>query len=637
MDSLLDSKKVDISALVKKGCFPANSAEEIKELFDRYTENLTSKLIKKGYLISENYFEELAGQLHVPYVDTEKLTQNRNLAAAFPHRVLKRNNAFPVFIDKEKITMATSDPFSHRLVSDISEVFPDHDIEIGVANPEDISAELHRIYKLTHTGQARTELLFRKPRESCFRVLTQSQRFFLFAAVILFIGYHIVNFPAALIVTFGVINLVYVIANATKMYATVKSSAGTNQIKVTDEEVAAIKDEELPNYTIIVPAYQEAETLPVLLENLQNIDYPREKLDIKIVLEEGDMETLEVAKRLNLHKGLKDGPKKAACLWEYEILIAPRSTIRTKPRVLNYGLKKARGDFCVVYDVEDRPEPDQLKKAICAFKKLPEDYVCLQSRLGYFNIYDNLLTRWFTLEYVSWFDYYLPGLQSVKCPIPLGGTSNHFKIDALIKLGAWDPYNVTEDADLGVRIFREGKKTGMLNTHTYEEANNELWNWIRQRSRWLKGFILTYFVHMRNPFKLLKQLGLKSFLMFQIAFGGNFMVPLLNPILWVTMIAWLLVPQYVPQLIGGKVMWWICFGNLAVGNLFYIGIHFISAFKANKKSLAIFALFMPIYWILLSVGAYRGLYQVFTKPFLWEKTNHGLAKEYHNGNNNKED
>lgn len=484
------------------------------------------------------------------------------------------------------------------------------------------------MYRTVHTREAQTELIFRKPKDSCSQILSHAQAMFLLLALVLFVVYHVLDYPSAFIVTFGVINILYAAANVTKMYATMKSTAGINQVNVTDEEVAALKDEDLPDYTIIVPAYQEKESLPILIENLQNLDYPREKLDIKIVLEEGDHETIEVARKLNLQKSLKDSPNKASSLWEYEVLIAPKSSIRTKPRVLNYGLKKAKGDMCVVYDVEDRPEPDQLKKAVAAFRRLPDEYVCLQSRLGYFNSGDNLLTRWFTLEYVSWFDFYLPGLQSVKCPIPLGGTSNHFKTDALLQLGAWDPYNVTEDADLGVRIFRGGMKTSMFNTHTHEEANNEVWNWIRQRSRWLKGFILTYLVHMRSPVKLFKELGPKSFLMFQLAFCGNFMVPLLNPVLWVTFIAWLVVPQFVPQLIQSRALWWICFGNLVVGNIFYIGIHFVSAFKTNRKNLAVFSLLMSLYWVLLSVDAWRGFYQVFTKPFIWEKTNHGLAKEY---------
>ncbi len=331
---------------------------------------------------------------------------------------------------------------------------------------------------------------------------------------------------------------------------------------------------------------------------------------------------------MGLFKNLKDDPEKATTYWEYEIILAPCSQIKTKPRVLNLGLEKARGDYCVVYDVEDRPEPDQLKKAIVAFRKLPDEYVCLQSRLGYYNVNDNILTKWFTIEYTSWFDFYLPGLQSVNSPIPLGGTSNHFKVAELIKLGAWDPYNVTEDADLGVRIFREGKKTSMLNTHTYEEANNQLWNWIRQRSRWLKGFMLTYLVHMKNPLTLLRQLGFKAFLQFQMAFGGNFMIPLINPLLWIIFAAWLIVPQYVPQLVPTKFMWWICMGNLVAGNFFYVSVHFISAFTAHKRKLAPFALLMPIYWIFISVGAYKGFYQLCTRPFYWEKTNHGLAKEF---------
>ncbi|MEM2123662.1 MAG: glycosyltransferase family 2 protein, partial [Candidatus Bathyarchaeia archaeon] len=251
--------------------------------------------------------------------------------------------------------------------------------------------------------------------------------------------------------------------------------------------------------------------------------------------------------------------------------------------------------------------------------------ICLQSRLTYYNPKENLLTRWFSLEYSFWYDYYLEGLDQVDGVIPLGGTSNHFRTQQLKELGGWDPYNMTEDADLGVRISRRGKKTAMLNSYTYEEANSRLRSWIRQRSRWNKGYIQTYLVHMRHPRKLLKDLGWKRFLLFQLTFGGNIYLPLINPLLWAVTISTILVPGLF-QFLFFHPLNYICAVNLLIGNLVYIGLHmgpFI--LKKNYTSIPL-AIAIPLYWILISVGCWRGALQLISKPFYWEKTEHGISK-----------
>ena len=195
-----------------------------------------------------------------------------------------------------------------------------------------------------------------------------------------------------------------------------------------------------------------------MLHNLSQLDYPKSKLDILILLEEDDAETIAAAKAAQPPGNVR-------------FVIVPDQIPKTKPKALNVGLYFARGDYLVIYDAEDQPDPDQLKKAVIAFRDGPKNLACVQSALNYYNAHENALTRMFTLEYSYWFDYLLPGLHRLGLPIPLGGTSNHFRTEVLRSLGAWDPFNVTEDADLGVRASVRGYSVGIINSTTYEEAS----------------------------------------------------------------------------------------------------------------------------------------------------------------------
>ena len=210
----------------------------------------------------------------------------------------------------------------------------------------------------------------------------------------------------------------------------------------------------------------------------------------------------------------------------FDPIIIPGAKVTTKPRACNYGLLRAKGELCVIYDAEDNPDPDQLKKAAIVFLRSPEDVVCLQSKLNFYNADENIITKWFSIEYANWYEFYLQGLDWIDAPIPLGGTSNHFRKKGLDELGRWDPYNVTEDADIGIRLARQKLKTEMIDTYTYEEATLTAKSWVVQRSRWYKGHLQTYLVHMREPKKLFKDLGAEKFLKLQLTFGTGVFIPL---------------------------------------------------------------------------------------------------------------
>jgi glycosyltransferase XagB len=464
------------------------------------------------------------------------------------------------------------------------------------------------------------DLYYKAPSESAYMILYSWQVYTMFALFLL-IAVLFLIYPITSLITFSIlINLVFFILNPIKLFIGLRAfNGGKASINISDKEVAGIEGKSLPIYTILVPVYKEGNVLKYLLDNLARLDYPKSKLDIKLLMEEKDTETISAAKKLGVFNG------KGTDAYAIDPIIVSGDIIRTKARACNYGLQTAKGEYCVIYDAEDDPDKDQLKKAVIAFSKLGKNVFCIQSRLNYYNPQDNLMTKAFTLEYTFWFDYYLEGLDEVGAPIPLGGTSNHFRTKDLLDICGWDPFNVTEDADLGIRIARKGKATHVINSYTYEEANNRLWNWIRQRSRWFKGYMQTYLVHMRNPFKLMRELGFRKFFYFQVTFAGNIFLPMASVLLWAGTLVSLIAPKWLSFSVVYPLNI-IFMVNLIVGNIVFVLFNIMPSLFKRDYSLLPTALFLPFYWILIGIGAWRGFFQLVTNPFYWEKTVHGLSK-----------
>ncbi|MGF7163074.1 cellulose synthase/poly-beta-1,6-N-acetylglucosamine synthase-like glycosyltransferase [Rhodoligotrophos appendicifer] len=378
-----------------------------------------------------------------------------------------------------------------------------------------------------------------------------------------------------------------------------------------------LKDRDLPVYSILVPVFREADVLEDLVVSLLAIDYPAAKLDIKIILEEEDRETRKAVEAIEL----------PGC---FEIIVVPRLLPQTKPKALNYALRFIRGSFVVIYDAEDRPEPDQLRLAIARFQEAGPATACLQGRLSFFNPDENWLTRQFTIEYATLFDLLLPVLARFNLPIPLGGTSNHFRVEVLREAGAWDPFNVTEDADLGVRMARLGYRIGVIPSTTYEEANCRPGNWMRQRSRWIKGWIQTWFVHMRSPRRLWSELGPAGFLAFQVMSAGIILSGLLHPVFTIALIWKLASSDATTSGLNGAE---IALATLSVV-VFTSGLS-VAIFSglmalSNRPDLRFlrFALMLtPVYWLMISAGAWFALWEFIRRPFHWQKTRHGLSRQ----------
>ncbi len=379
-------------------------------------------------------------------------------------------------------------------------------------------------------------------------------------------------------------------------------------------EAPDLQDHELPRYTILVPLYKEASVVARLLDALERIDYPRAKLDIKLLIEADDPETRRAIERLS------PGPV-------YDIVIAPPGHPRTKPRALNIGLASARGALLTVYDAEDEPDPWQLRRAAAAFAQSPESIACLQCPLTIDNARDSWLAGLFALDYASLFDVLDPGLARLNLPIPLGGTSNHFRVAALRRLHGWDAWNVTEDADMGVRLARMGYGVATLDAPTYEEAPARPAAWLAQRRRWMKGWMQTLIVHLRHPLRLVRELGVLRAAALTTMLAGGVLGPLVGPLYLALFIHdgfWGALFAPVTMADALKSTLWCAIALL--GAVALLAPIFIGAKRRGLTGLLPLLPLLPLYQALLGLAAALALADLFRRPHHWAKTTHGLAR-----------
>ncbi|MFN5999272.1 MAG: glycosyltransferase [Paracoccaceae bacterium] len=365
-----------------------------------------------------------------------------------------------------------------------------------------------------------------------------------------------------------------------------------------------------PVVSIIVALYREADIAPRLVRRLARLDYPAELLDVILVVEAEDHVTLDALASAELPPWMR-------------VVVVPEGQVKTKPRALNHALDHARGAIVGVYDAEDAPEPDQLLKVVERFQRSGPEVACLQGMLDYYNPRTNWLSRCFTIEYAGWFRLVLPGLARLGLVVPLGGTTLFFRRDVLDQLGAWDAHNVTEDADLGIRLARHGYRTELIETVTHEEANCRPLPWVKQRSRWIKGYIMTWAVHMRQPRLLWRQLGPKGFLGFQVLFLGTIAQFLLAPLLW----SFMLLPLGFEHPLYTALPWpalWIIGGTFFLSEAANIIIGALGLGRTTHGLSLLWVLTLKLYYPLASLAAYKGLMELATRPFYWDKTTHGL-------------
>lgn len=452
------------------------------------------------------------------------------------------------------------------------------------------------------------------PKETAFKRLSTRQKYIIPFLLAIIASGIIINWHLTVIIIIALLTILYFTDLLFNLTLVVRSFTKPAEIVINKTELKALNVKNLPTYTVFCPLYKEWKIIPQFVKAMSQLDYPKEKLQVMLLLEEDDAESIEAIKQIELP-------------FYFETVVVPHSYPKTKPKACNYGLTKATGEYVVIYDAEDIPDPLQLKKAIIGFAKSDNKVVCLQAKLNFYNTKQNVLTRLFTAEYSLWFNLVLTGLQSINAPIPLGGTSNHFRTNALRKLKGWDSFNVTEDADLGIRLAKEGLRTSIIESQTLEEANSNLMNWFNQRSRWIKGYIQTYLVHTRDSKTFLPSNRNFNLLTFQLIIGGKILSLFINPFMWVITIVYFLFRAHTAAFITSFFPTPILYMgaiSLTVGNFLYLYYYMMGCARHGHYHLMEYTYLVPFYWLSMSVASWIALYQLIFAPHYWAKTKHGL-------------
>lgn len=557
-----------------------------------------------------DYYKALARYYGRDFVDLVADKPDSRLLLDSERDIYVRELVLPVRQKSGAIQVATADP-SDRVFQLIRTRWGDN-AHIVVTSKFDIFWTIQNAFNKNYTHEIINELYEKTPEKSAFKTFTMAQKVIAITVLAGFFALLYIHHPAASILANTILTLS---VTATLAYKLLFAVIGLSiPIRPPINDIDEMDEPSLPVYTILVPLFHEKRvTIESLANNLQKLDYPPHKLDIKLVLESDDLETINIAKALHLPS-------------RFEIVLIPPSEPRTKPKACNYALKFARGEYVTIFDAEDHPDPRQIKLALRAFSEGDAKLACVQCALNYYNSRENWLTRMFTMEYTFWFDLMLPAMSKLSQPIPLGGTSNHFRTEFLRNMVAWDPFNVTEDADLGIRINRLGYESKVLSSTTYEEATSRVIPWIKQRTRWMKGYMQTYLVHMRQPARLYRELGLKGFLGFQLFVGGAIFANLTNLILLVVFGLTLWFGASFTSYLFPSPILEVAWFNFVVGNLLLMLLNLLAIWRRRMFDLIPFVLTVPVYWLLASIATYRALYQIFFKPSYWDKTEHGVSK-----------
>lgn len=452
--------------LVETGAITQEQLEKAIEFQRKSGGMLGDILMSLRFIDAEKLYRHIATQNNLGRIGSEFDFEH---VSKLPEHLARQYDAVVINHDLNRYLVAVGAVLSDETRGEIESLLG-APIEQVLATREEMEFFWKNVYHSELLEESTQKLVNEQPQNSAHITFTKPQLGALGVVLFLTLVSLGLDWFHTIIAVNIAIQLFYFSMSLFKFMIIMYGTRDYAQIRFSKEDIDAIDERTLPVYTILVPMYKESEVIPHLLENIEQLDYPKAKLDVRLLIEEDDLEAQHILKEMKLPP-------------YYTIIVVPHSLPKTKPKACNYGLIRARGEYVVIYDAEDRPDADQLKKVHAAFQKSPDSCACIQAKLNYFNSEQNLLTRWFTHEYSMWFELLLPGVMQLDIPIPLGGTSNHFKMSILKEINAWDPYNVTEDADLGIRLYKSGYTTAIVDSRTWEEANSRVGNWIRQRSR----------------------------------------------------------------------------------------------------------------------------------------------------------
>lgn len=609
---LLDCKVLNFPArpllgqvLVQQGAISRADLRDALALRERYDCLLTDILLNRGLVSECDLMRALAVQWRCPVADFTCQPPDPALFALLPPERWIELQAVPWRRTLDGIQIATARPDQFHTVR-LALPASFGPVTMALAQRDVVLDEILRQPLSDMVTRAETRVA---DHESCRGWDTARFRRGLMLFVLCFLIFSIMA-PALLAVIIGGLSII-TLTGTTLM----KSVAALCSLRHVSRSIIARDNPDplpptLPPISILVPLYKEKEIASHLIRRLQRLTYPKELLDICLVVEADDDTTRQVIAKTRLPRWMR-------------VITVPRGGVRTKPRAMNFALPFCRGDIIGVYDAEDAPDPDQISQVVSRFHRRGSKVACLQGVLDYYNARTNWLSRCFTIEYAMWFRVVLPGLQRLGLILPLGGTTLFIRRSALEQLGAWDAHNVTEDADLGIRLARHGFRTEFVPSTTGEEANCRIIPWIRQRSRWLKGFAMTWSVHMRNPRLLIRQVGWWRFVGLQLLLPCALGQVLLAPLLWSL---WLIPLGLWHPVQGLLPAAWLA----AVALLFLVAevlnmlVNLLGVTSAHHRHLRIWVPLMHFYYPLNALAAYKALYEMLDRPFYWDKTGHGL-------------
>ncbi|KIC26122.1 glycosyl transferase [Leisingera sp. ANG1] len=588
---------------------PVDNSSMMKALVLRQHQKaaLGRVLVAEGLASEDQVQDTLSRQYRMPRADLSGQMANSRLLACKPARFWLRHCAVPWMQLGRTVTVAVAHPdrfetLQQELRDSFQQVTP------VLASEAQITALLTAHFSPALVQQASCSVA---PQLSCRTLRLARGRALLatLAAPALFLSWHA---PAAVFTSLSALALLSVfLFTALKLCGLASYWHARAHRVSTKPELATPPRTSCPMISILIPLYQEAEISRALLTRIRKLSYPRAQTDVILVLEEHDSVTRAALQNARLPA------------WIRVVEVPAFGGLTTKPRAMNYSLNFCRGDIIGVWDAEDAPQAEQLNQVAQAFAAADKRTACFQGVLDYYNPGTNWISRCFTLEYASWFRIVLHGIARLGLVVPLGGTTMFVRRKVLEELGGWDAHNVTEDADLGVRLYRAGYRTEMLPSTTYEEANWRPWPWIKQRSRWLKGFMVTYLVHMRQPLRLLAELGWKRFLGFQAFFLGTIGQFLFAPVLWSFWLFTLGLPHPSDESLPPLLL------TLAAAMLvFFEGLGLVisitAAFAMGRPWLAAWAPAMILYFPMGAVAVAKAAHELLARPFFWDKTAHGI-------------
>lgn len=603
-------KPVSSIDILKELGFAKPKIQEWLSKSKNFGSTVDDEILSEGYIEERAYYGAIARKLRLPYLDeidprfvhySEEL--DRQLSAPRLLRIYPRDRS-PLFVVAPEIGKI-------RAFNALLEIQPTLKSMIAISSRSAMKRAIWDTGATQRTGTAISHLSETLPQCSVRTILVGRQGFVI-GLLVGGVTAGLASFPGNILLIFHAFCTgLFTASNIFRLSALIPRFRVPTPKFIDHSNIGPV-----PLYSVLVPVHREKQVIPQLIRSLEAIDWPKSRLEIKIICEADDCDTLAALEDVKLKP------------W-FEIIRVPPSQPRTKPKALQYALPSVRGDYVTIYDAEDRPHPKQLREAHSRFESGPKTLACLQAPLVITNISQSWISSNFAMEYAGLFRRILPMLASLQLPVPLGGTSNHFKTSALRDVGGWDPYNVTEDADLGLRLSRAGYSVGVLRHPTLEDAPAELSIWMKQRTRWFKGWIKTWLVITRSPVKLLREMGPISFLSSQLMILGMVTAALFHPLI----LGYLLIATaaiFKPDILAFSnaqlTLFTIDIVNLLISYVGFWALGRYSMIVTERLGVGSRWLYTPVYWMLLTVAAWRALWELKQDPFRWNKTPHQPSK-----------